>query len=294
MRTTLVDVCLPTHPTLRHPRTGEPLRAVGVGRRGPIWPILGGDGTGSGGEQGGQGAGQGGTGTGGQNTGGQGGTGGAGGQGGGEGAGQQTGAGAGGQDGTGGTGSGADDDRGYPANTPVAEMSPAQQTAYWKFHARKHENAFKGLGLAAGQESAELQRLRERDAALKERENAELSDTERLTKERDEFAVELQQLRTESVRRQALDAANAAAEKAGWAGRLTADDLEFITEVEPDKAIEQAKKLAARLGRTGAGNKGAGGGHDQGYRRQAPVSGAEAGRAEAQRRFGKTAQTNRT
>ncbi|GAA3455885.1 hypothetical protein GCM10018962_77190 [Dactylosporangium matsuzakiense] len=36
---------LPTHPTLRHPRTGEPLRAIGYGRRGPIWPVLGGDGT---------------------------------------------------------------------------------------------------------------------------------------------------------------------------------------------------------------------------------------------------------
>lgn len=32
---------LPTHPHLRHPLTGEPLRAVGFSRRGPIWPILG-------------------------------------------------------------------------------------------------------------------------------------------------------------------------------------------------------------------------------------------------------------
>lgn len=32
---------LPVHPTLRHPRTGEPLRAIGVGKRGPIWPAIG-------------------------------------------------------------------------------------------------------------------------------------------------------------------------------------------------------------------------------------------------------------
>lgn len=32
---------LPIHPRLRHPLTGEPLRAVGFSRRGPIWPILG-------------------------------------------------------------------------------------------------------------------------------------------------------------------------------------------------------------------------------------------------------------
>lgn len=30
---------------LRHPRTGELIRPIGYGRRGPIWPVLGGDGT---------------------------------------------------------------------------------------------------------------------------------------------------------------------------------------------------------------------------------------------------------
>lgn len=32
---------LPIHPRHRHPLTGEPLRAVGIGKRGPIWPIMG-------------------------------------------------------------------------------------------------------------------------------------------------------------------------------------------------------------------------------------------------------------
>lgn len=36
---------LPIHQTLVHPRTGLPLRAVGFSRRGPIWPIIGGDGS---------------------------------------------------------------------------------------------------------------------------------------------------------------------------------------------------------------------------------------------------------
>lgn len=35
----------PTHPTLRHPRTGLPLRAVGWFRGRPMWPVIGGDGT---------------------------------------------------------------------------------------------------------------------------------------------------------------------------------------------------------------------------------------------------------
>lgn len=63
------------HPRLRHPLTGEPLRAVGFSRRGPIWPILGaaeGDG-GSG--DGGQGSGQGQGGQSGEGQGGQGGSG---------------------------------------------------------------------------------------------------------------------------------------------------------------------------------------------------------------------------
>lgn len=32
---------LPIHPSLRHPLTGEPIRAVGMSKRGPIWPIMG-------------------------------------------------------------------------------------------------------------------------------------------------------------------------------------------------------------------------------------------------------------
>jgi len=32
---------LPIHPTLRHPRTGEPLRAVGWWRGRPMWPVMG-------------------------------------------------------------------------------------------------------------------------------------------------------------------------------------------------------------------------------------------------------------
>lgn len=34
-------------------------------------------------------------------------------------------------------------EHGYPDKTPVADMSVEQQAAYWKHHARKHENAAK-------------------------------------------------------------------------------------------------------------------------------------------------------
>jgi hypothetical protein len=63
---------------------------------------------------------------------------------------------------------------GFPANTPVAEMEPAQQAAYWKHQSRKHEgraSAFNG-GLTA----AEAQALQERIAAF---EQEKLTDQER-------------------------------------------------------------------------------------------------------------------
>jgi hypothetical protein len=49
---------LPTHPTMTDPRTGSALVALGFRRNGdPIWPVMGGDGTGDGGD-GGTGEGQ--------------------------------------------------------------------------------------------------------------------------------------------------------------------------------------------------------------------------------------------
>lgn len=42
-----MNTALPIHPTLLHPLTGQPLQAIGLRRNGnPIWPIMGGDGTG--------------------------------------------------------------------------------------------------------------------------------------------------------------------------------------------------------------------------------------------------------
>lgn len=37
-------------------------------------------------------------------------------------------------------------EKGFPENTPVAEMTVAQQAAYWMWYARKHENLAKARG----------------------------------------------------------------------------------------------------------------------------------------------------
>jgi hypothetical protein len=206
---------------------------------------------------------------------GDGGTGG-GGQASGTGTGTGTGA---GNDGAGnqGTGSGAGttDDRGYPAGTPVADMAPAQQAAYWKFHSRRHEDQLKGLGLTPGKESDELKELRAAREELEKKRNAELSDVERLTKERDDLAAKATALEHSKIR---TDAAVEA--------KLPSDLWEFITATDAATAKQQADKLAEKLKPSSNGTQ-----FDQGHRPPPPAKGRDAGAAEAQRRFGTTATT---
>lgn len=86
--------------------------------------------------------------------------------------------------GGGGGGAPAVNEHGYPDGKPVAEMEPAQQVAYWKHHARKHEQRAN-----AAPDAAELERLRAAEAELNARKAAELSETERLQAERDAAAA---------------------------------------------------------------------------------------------------------
>ncbi|MCC3333584.1 phasin family protein [Nocardia abscessus] len=46
---------------------------------------------------------------------------------------------------------------GFPKKTPVEDMAPEQQAAYWKYHARKHEGAVKAYGGKTPQQIAELE-----------------------------------------------------------------------------------------------------------------------------------------
>ncbi|MEU1037703.1 hypothetical protein [Streptomyces sp. NPDC005907] len=112
--------------------------------------------------------------------------------------------------GAGGGGGGAPtvNEHGYPDGKPVAEMDPAHQVAYWKHHARKHEQRAN-----AAPDPAELERLRAAEAELATRKAAELTETERLQKERDDAA--------------ALAATNAATAAAATAELLK---LQVITE----------------------------------------------------------------
>jgi len=66
-------------------------------------------------------------------------------------------------------------DLGFPKDTPVAEMKPAEQTAYWQHQARKHEDRNKEWqkthgGKTAAEVQAELTQLR--NATMSESEKA--------------------------------------------------------------------------------------------------------------------------
>ncbi|MFJ9694952.1 hypothetical protein [Kitasatospora sp. NPDC101183] len=71
-------------------------------------------------------------------------------------------------------------DHGYPDATPVAEMTHEHQAAYWRHHARKHEQR-----ASAAPTADELTQLRADAAELATRKAAELSETDRLKAEKE-------------------------------------------------------------------------------------------------------------
>lgn len=70
----------------------------------------------------------------------------------------------------------ASGERGYPENTPVADMTVEQQAAYWKSHARKHEDRLKAIDVSP----EELTRLREADVEMQKLADASRTDMERV------------------------------------------------------------------------------------------------------------------
>ncbi|WP_241844902.1 capsid assembly scaffolding protein Gp46 family protein [Streptomyces silvensis] len=98
-------------------------------------------------------------------------------------------------------------------------MTAEHQAAYWRYHSKKWESTAK-----AGPDAAELERLRAADEELKTRKAADLNETERLQKERDDAAAE---------------AATAKAEAA------SASRKALVLEIAADKGLTPAQ--AARL-----------------------------------------------
>lgn len=220
-----------------HPRTG--LRALGMSRRGPIWPILGAAEDGDGGnDQGGD--------------------------------------------------AGGGSDKGFPADTPVAEMTDAQQAAYWKHQSRKHENTAKARG--------DYDALKARAAKADELEAATATETDKAIKAaRDEAAAEtLLATAPRLVRAEFRAAAKGVLSDEQRDALLEDLDLtKYLTdkgEVDEDKVARKVKAFAP------AGNNGGSGGRPdmgQGRRPGGAAGRGAAGKAEADRRFPKQTADSR-
>ena len=150
----------------------------------------------------------------------------------------------------------------FPANTPVADMAPAEQTEYWKFQSRKHEANFKAVDLSKD----EIEALRVRAAKADELENNQKTEAQKNADRATKAENDLKEERSKRLR------AEVAAEKG-----ITGDMLEFLTGKNKEELETSADKLLAFRGPgkkvdTGAGDRGSGVGGEVDYDAQIAVA----------------------
>ncbi|MGW1828817.1 hypothetical protein ACWCO0_09755 [Streptomyces tubercidicus] len=148
-------------------------------------------------------------------------------------------------------------EHGYPDNTPTAEMSPEHQVAYWKHHARKHEQRANGAP-----DAAEIERLRAADAELADRKKAEMSDSDRLQaekaasddartaaeRERDEARAELLRVRVAADKGLTVDQAARLRGSTKEELEADADELVKLFGPAPDGSREATRGAQQRSG----------------------------------------------
>lgn len=181
-------------------------------------------------------------------------------------------------------------DTGYPENTPVVEMTPVQQAAYWKHMARKHE------GRANSQ--SDYADLKAKADELDRVKAAQMSEQEKAVA----AAKAEGQTAAEQAAAAKYGAQLAAAEiRIAAAGRIPDKDLvELLEDIALPKFLNtdgtvNADKVTAFVNKVApAGTAGGQAGQQQrrgpdmgqGRREASSMSARDAGRAEAQKRFG--------
>ncbi|MEV2222748.1 hypothetical protein AB0E01_23060 [Nocardia vinacea] len=201
---------------------------------------------------------------------------------------------------TGGSGSGADsgvNQLGFPADTPLAEMTGDQQLAYWKHQSRKHENVAKSLKGAVTAEDAK--KLTDRIAEL---EREKLSDDQRAQAD----AIEAAKAEAAKTAREELLPQLRDAQLRGYASIVLTDQKKLDAWLKQTKAeaflgdsgdIDGAQVVAHLTEMFGdaKSNPGANGQThpNWGQGRGAPMTTrrGDSGRAEAARRFGSKEKT---
>lgn len=182
--------------------------------------------------------------------------------------------------GGGGDGLGAENAPKFPANTPVKDMKPEEQAAYWQDKARKHEDRVRKYGDMTPEKIAELRQ--ERDDLLTKGQTAEEKAVEEAKEAgRAEIRQELAKERLKSALKDALSG------RVPDAGALL--ELDRSTLVKKDGTVDsEALKTWVEANSTEAGKPGKkapdlGGGR----REDVTKTPGERGRSEAARRFKK-------
>ena len=159
---------------------------------------------------------------------------------------------------------------GFPAKTPLSEMTAEQKAEYWRHKARKHEDRNRENGRGEDRKGEAKEGQPDADAIRKDAERAALARYAPVAVKA-EFKAAFGASRTAAQVDAILE---------------TLDLTKFLTskgEVDTDKVIQTADAIAPKGG--GAGTSGPDMG--QGNRGASHISKAEAGRLAAERRHGK-------
>lgn len=106
----------------------------------------------------------------------------------------------------------------FPANTSIAEMTPAQQTEYWRHKARVHEDRNKAYGGLTAEQLSELREKADKHDAL-ERE---------LMSDKDKAVAEAADAAKASTRAELIPELVQAKFESAAAGRLTSEQIKAI------------------------------------------------------------------
>jgi hypothetical protein len=166
---------------------------------------------------------------------------------------------------------------GFPAKTPVAEMNPQQQAAYWRNQAKVQ------------QKIAEQRKDYDEQAAAAAKWRA--YESEQQTPSQKAIEEAKLEAKKEVAGETALASLATILQNRGKDESEVSDLLEFVSSdrlLTSDGKVDRQKvaAIADKLAPSGS-QSGSGGGYGQGRYEQPPVSRSAAGIAEAERRFGK-------
>jgi len=130
-------------------------------------------------------------------------------------------------------------DRGFPDATPVAEMNPEQQAAYWKHQARKHEKTAKDLRGQYGDYDTLRERASQYDALLR---STQTEQERAVAEARDAAAKEARAAALNEFGGQMV----AARLHTALAGRRSPDEIDALIEgVDPRRFLTDAGQVDA-------------------------------------------------